>query len=37
MIEDGERIPEPSKIDDLITDPDTQNAVAFLLTAEFQK
>jgi predicted RNase H-like HicB family nuclease len=37
MIEDGEKIPKPSKIDDLVSDPDRQNAVAFLVTADFQK
>jgi len=37
MIEDGEKIPKPSKIDDLVTDPDRQNAVAFLVTADFSK
>jgi predicted RNase H-like HicB family nuclease len=37
MIEDGEKIPKPSKIDDLVADPDRQNAVAFLVTADFTK
>jgi predicted RNase H-like HicB family nuclease len=37
MIEDGEKIPKPSKIDDLVGDPDRQNAVAFLVTADFHK
>jgi predicted RNase H-like HicB family nuclease len=37
MIEDGEKIPKPSKIDDLVSDPDRQNAVAFLVTADFHK
>jgi predicted RNase H-like HicB family nuclease len=37
MIEDGETIPKPSKIDDLVSDPDRQNAVAFLVTADFHK
>jgi predicted RNase H-like HicB family nuclease len=37
MIEDGEKIPKPSQIDDLVSDPDRQNAVAFLVTADFQK
>jgi len=37
MIEDGEKIPKPSKIDDLVRDPDRQNAVAFLVTADFSK
>jgi predicted RNase H-like HicB family nuclease len=31
MMEDGEKIPKPSKLDDLAGDPDRQNAVAFLL------
>jgi hypothetical protein len=37
MIEDGERIPKPSKIDDLAGDANRQNAVAFLVTADFHK
>lgn len=37
MIEDGEKIPKPSKIDDLVADPGRQNAVAFLVTADFTK
>jgi predicted RNase H-like HicB family nuclease len=37
MIEDGEKIPKPSKIDDLVADPDRQNAVAFLVTADLAK
>ena len=37
MIEDGEKIPKPSKIDDLVSDPDRQNAVAFLVSADFHK
>jgi hypothetical protein len=37
MIEDGEKIPRPSKIDDLVSDPDRQNAVAFLVTTDFHK
>jgi predicted RNase H-like HicB family nuclease len=37
MIEDGEKIPKPSKIDDLVTDPDRRDAVAFLVTADFKK
>src|SRR6266849_3922612 len=37
MLEDGENIPKPSKIDDLIRDPDRQNAIAFLVTADFHK
>lgn len=37
MMEDGEKIPRPSKIDDLAADPARQNAVAFLVTTEFPK
>jgi HicB_like antitoxin of bacterial toxin-antitoxin system len=37
MFEDGEKIPKPSKIDDLVDDPDRQNAVAFLVSADFDK
>jgi predicted RNase H-like HicB family nuclease len=37
MMEDGEKIPKPSKIDDLAGDPNRQNAVAFLVTADFKK
>src|SRR5258708_25789878 len=37
MMEDGEKIPKPSKIDDLVRDPDRQNAVAFLVTPDFNK
>ena len=37
MLEDGEKIPKPSKMDDLLRDPDRQNAVAFLVTADFNK
>ncbi len=37
MMEDGERIPKPSKMDDLVGDPARQNAVAFLVTADFKK
>jgi predicted RNase H-like HicB family nuclease len=37
MLEDGEKIPKPSKIDDLVADADRQNAVAFLVTADFPK
>jgi predicted RNase H-like HicB family nuclease len=37
MIEDGEKIPKPSKLDDLARDPDRQNAVAFLVTTDFPK
>ncbi|MHB8501681.1 MAG: type II toxin-antitoxin system HicB family antitoxin [Candidatus Acidiferrales bacterium] len=34
MMEDGEKIPKPSKIDDLVRDPARQNAVAFLVTTD---
>ncbi|HYL64015.1 MAG TPA: type II toxin-antitoxin system HicB family antitoxin [Candidatus Methylomirabilis sp.] len=34
MLEDGEKIPKPSKLDDLASDPDRKGAVAFLVTAE---
>ena len=37
MIEDGEKIPKPSKIDDWVRDPDRRDAVAFLVTADFKK
>jgi predicted RNase H-like HicB family nuclease len=37
MIEDGEKIPKPSKIDDLVRDPDRQDAVAFLVTPDLNK
>ena len=37
MMEDGEKIPKPSKLDDLAKDPDRQNAVAFLVTTDFPK
>jgi predicted RNase H-like HicB family nuclease len=37
MMEDGEKIPKPSKIDDLLRDPDRQNAVTFLVTTDFNK
>ena len=37
MMEDGEKIPRPSKMDDLVSDPDRQNAVAFLVTTDFKK
>ena len=37
MIADGKKIPKPSKIDDLVRDPDRQNAVAFLVTPDFRK
>jgi predicted RNase H-like HicB family nuclease len=37
MLEDGEKIPKPSKIDDLVGDPARQDAVAFLVSADFPK
>ncbi|MGB2622097.1 MAG: type II toxin-antitoxin system HicB family antitoxin [Candidatus Acidiferrum sp.] len=37
MLEDGEKIPKPSKLDDLAEDPARQNAVAFLVSADFPK
>jgi hypothetical protein len=37
MIEDGEKTPKPSKIDDLVGDANRQNAVAFLVTTDFHK
>jgi predicted RNase H-like HicB family nuclease len=37
MIEGGEKTPKPSKMDDLVRDPDRQDAVAFLVTADFHK
>jgi predicted RNase H-like HicB family nuclease len=37
MMEDGEKIPKPSKLDDLAKDLDRRNAVAFLVTTDFPK
>lgn len=37
MLEDGEKIPKPSKLDDLADDPNRENVVAFLLTTERDK
>jgi predicted RNase H-like HicB family nuclease len=37
MLEDGEKIPKPSKIEDLVADPARQDAVAFLVSADFPK
>jgi predicted RNase H-like HicB family nuclease len=37
MREDGEKIPKPSKLDDLVGDPDRRNAVVFLVTTELDK
>jgi predicted RNase H-like HicB family nuclease len=37
MLEDGEKIPKPSKIDDLADDPSREKAVAFLVSTGFDK
>ncbi len=37
MMEDGEKIPKPSKMDNLVGDPNRKNAVAFLVTMDFKK
>src|ERR1700734_525271 len=37
MLEDGEKIPKPSKLDDLVADPARRDAVAFLVSADFPK
>ena len=37
MMEDGEKIPKPSKIDDLVADAARQYAVAFLVSADLPK
>src|SRR5579859_5973240 len=37
MLEDGETIPKPSTMDDLAGDPGRENAIAFLVTADFGK
>lgn len=37
MMKDGEKIPKPSKLDDLAGDTDRQNAVAFLVSTDFPK
>jgi predicted RNase H-like HicB family nuclease len=37
MLRDGEKIPKPSKIEELVDDPDRQNAVAFLVRADLGK
>ena len=37
MLEDGEKIPKPSKMDDLARDPNREDAVAFLVTTDFNK
>src|ERR1700751_1894330 len=37
MLEDGEEIPKPSKLDDLANDANRENAVAFLVTTDWHK
>ncbi len=37
MLEDGDKIPKPSKIDDLVDDPARKDAVAFLVRADLGK
>jgi hypothetical protein len=37
MLEDGEKIPKPSKMDELAADPQRENAIAFLVTTDFNK
>jgi len=37
MLEDGQKIPKPSKMDDLANDPNRENAVAFLVSTGFHK
>ena len=37
MIEDGEAIPEPSGLDDIMADPDRRNAVAVLVDASVRR
>ncbi len=37
MLEDGQKIPKPSKMDDLADDPNRENAVAFPVTTDFNK
>jgi predicted RNase H-like HicB family nuclease len=37
MLEDGHKIPKPSRMDDLAGDPNRENAVAFLVTTDFNK
>src|SRR5258706_3143291 len=37
MLEDGENIPKPSTIDDLAGDPSRKDAIAFLVTMDFNK
>lgn len=34
LLEDGETIPEPSTLDDLVSDPARQNAITFLVSAQ---
>jgi predicted RNase H-like HicB family nuclease len=37
MVEDGEKIPEPSTVDDIADDPAAKNAVAFLVPAYLER
>lgn len=37
MLEDGQKIPKPSTLDDLAEDPDRKGAVAFLVPTELPK
>jgi predicted RNase H-like HicB family nuclease len=37
MMEDREKIPKPSTMDELAGDPDREHAIAFLVTTDFEK
>lgn len=37
MVEDGETVPDPSTIDDVVEDPAMQGAVAFLVGVDLEK
>jgi predicted RNase H-like HicB family nuclease len=37
MVEDGERIPDPSTVDDVVNDPAIKDAVAFLVPARLER
>ena len=37
MVEDGEAVPDPSTIDDVVEDPSMQGAVAFLVGVDLEK
>ncbi len=37
MLEDGEKIPEPTSLDDVMADPDNQDAVPFLVQVPVAK